>query len=152
MLTLTLAWIGKIDDREYAGAVRRYVTRIERWARVGEIAVRAERERSPEAAAREGRKLLDRIPDRSRVIVLEAGGRMLTTEAFAGLLARHRDSDPRPLVFVVGGASGLPDSVRRRADEVLSLSPMTFPHEIARLVLVEQIYRALSISAGLRYH
>ena len=152
MLTLTFAWIGKIDDKEYAGAVRRYVTRIERWARVDEIAVRAERDRSAEAAGREGRKLLERIPARARVVVLETGGRMLTTEAFADFLARHRDADPRPLFFVVGGASGLPESVRRRADEILSLSPMTFPHEIARLVLVEQIYRALSISAGLRYH
>jgi 23S rRNA (pseudouridine1915-N3)-methyltransferase len=152
MLTLTLAWIGKIDDKEYADAVRRYVSRIERWARIDEIAVRAERERSGEAAIREGRKLLDRIPSRSRVMVLEAGGRMLTTQSFADLLVRHRDGDPRPLVFVVGGASGLPEAVRHRADEILSLSPMTFPHEIARLVLVEQIYRALSISAGLRYH
>lgn len=152
MLTLTLAWIGRIDEKEYAGAVRRYVSRIERWARVDEIAIRAERERSSEAAAREGRKLLERIPARARVIVLEAGGRMLTTESFADLLARHRDADPRPLVFVVGGASGLPETVRHRADETLSLSLMTFPHEIARLVLVEQIYRALSISAGLRYH
>ena len=152
MLTLRFLWVGKTDDREYARGVERYVARIRSWARVEERVIRPDRERGAEAAEREGRRILEALEGRQRVVVLEEGGKMRTSAELARMLSDHGERDPRPLTVVVGGASGLSSEVRDRADERLSLSPMTFPHQIARLLLVEQVYRALSIRAGLRYH
>ena len=81
-------------------------------------------------------------------VVLDEHGQSLTSEAFARVL----DECDRRMVFVVGGAFGFTDEVRERADLVLSLSPMTFTHEMARLVLAEQLYRAATILAGKKYH
>ena len=152
MLTLRFLWVGKTDDREYARGVERYRARLEAWAKVEERVIRAERDRGPDAAQREGKRLLAEITDRDRVIALDEKGTMRSTAEFAKVLGDHRDRDARRLSFIVGGASGLSQEVLSRADEVLSLSPMTFPHQMARLLLVEQVYRALSVWAGLRYH
>lgn len=151
-MKILFLWVGKTDDREYARGIERYRTRIEAWAKVEERAVRAEAERGDAAAAREARRVLETIEERDRIVALDETGKLRTTGEFARFLADHRDRDSRRLVFIVGGASGLDASVLRRADEVLSLSPMTFPHQVARLLLIEQVYRALSVRAGLRYH
>jgi len=151
-MKIRFVWVGKTDDREYARGIERYRTRIEAWAKTDERVVRAEPERGDAAAEREARRVLAEIEERDRVVALEENGKLRTTAEFARFLSDHRDRDSRRLVFVVGGASGLDASVLGRADEVLSLSPMTFPHQVARLLLIEQVYRALSVRAGLRYH
>jgi 23S rRNA (pseudouridine1915-N3)-methyltransferase len=152
LLTLRFVWVGKTDEAEYARGIARYRRRLEPWARVDERVVRAERERGDAAAIREGKRILAELGERDRVVVLDEKGKMRSTADFAKFLGRHRDDDPRALVFIVGGASGLSPEVLARADEKLSLSPMTFPHQVARLLLIEQVYRALSVWAGLRYH
>lgn len=152
MLILRFVWVGKTDDAEYARGVARYRARLETWARVEEHVVRPERERGDAAARREGKRVLAELKAQDRVIVLDEKGKMRSTADFAKFLGKHRDGDARPLVFIVGGASGLSPDVLARADETLSLSPMTFPHQVARLLLIEQVYRALSVWAGLRYH
>jgi len=151
-MKIRFVWVGKTDDREYARGIERYRTRIEAWAKADERVVRAEPDRGDAAAGREARRVLAEIDERDRVVALDEKGKLRTTAEFARFLGEHRDRDPRRLVFVVGGASGLDASVLRRADEILSLSPMTFPHQMARLLLIEQVYRALSVRAGLRYH
>jgi 23S rRNA (pseudouridine1915-N3)-methyltransferase len=150
LLALRFIWVGKSEEKEYARGIARYWTRLSRWASLEEIVIRPERDRNGEAARREGTRILAAL--RGRVVVLDEGGRMKSSEEFAKMLSSHRERDPRPISFVVGGASGLSPEVGSRADEVLSLSRMTFPHQVARLLLVEQVYRALSIQAGLRYH
>ena len=150
MLALRFVWVGKSDDSEYARGIARYFGRLSRWARVEEVVVRPERERGGEAARRESGRILSAL--QGRVVALDEKGRNLSSDEFAELLLRHRDRDSRPLSFVVGGASGLSSEVLSQADDLLSLSRMTFPHQVARLLLVEQVYRALSIGAGLRYH
>jgi 23S rRNA (pseudouridine1915-N3)-methyltransferase len=150
LLALRFIWVGKSEAGEYARGIERYSSRLSRWASLEEVVIRPERDRGEEAARREGARILGAV--RGRVVVLDEGGRLMTSEEFAKMLSSHRDRDPRPISFVVGGASGLPADVRARADDVLSLSRMTFPHQMARLLVVEQVYRALSILAGLRYH
>jgi len=145
-------WVGKTDDREYARGIERYRERIEQWVRVEERVIRAESERTDAAARREAARILAQVGERDRFVALDENGRTRSTSSFAEWLAAHRDRDPRRLVFVVGGASGLAPEVLARAEETLSLSPMTFPHQVARLLLIEQVYRALSVQAGLRYH
>jgi len=149
---IRFVWVGKTDDREYARGIERYRGRLEAWAKVEERVVRAEADRGDAAAAREARRVLAEIDERDRVVALDEKGRMRSTAEFARFLGEHRDRDARRLVFVVGGPSGLAPPVLARADETLSLSPMTFPHQMARLLLIEQVYRALSVWAGLRYH
>lgn len=152
MLTLWFVWVGKSEEGEYARGVERYLSRLRPWARVEEKLIRAERERGPEAARREGQRILKALEGRQRVVVLEEEGRLMSSREFSRRLSEISERDPRPIAFVVGGASGLSPDVKERADETLSLSRMTFPHQIARLLLAEQVYRALSIRAGLRYH
>ncbi len=151
-MKIRFVWVGKTDDREYARGIERYRIRIETWAKVEERAVRAEPDRGDAAAGREAKRVLAEIEERDRVVALDENGKLRSTAEFATFLADHLDRDSRRLVFVVGGASGLDATVLRRADETLSLSPMTFPHQMARLLLIEQVYRALSVRAGLRYH
>ena len=151
-MKIRFVWIGKTDEREYARGIERYRSRLEAWASVEERVVRPERDRGDAAAAREGKRVLAEIDARDRVVALDEKGKMRSSDAFAAWLSAHRDRDARRLVFIVGGASGLSPDVLARANETLSLSPMTFPHQMARLLLVEQVYRALSVGAGLRYH
>ena len=96
-------------------------------------------------------RLIERIPDGAETIACEQGGRSLDSAQFAGLLKRAREDD-RDLAFLIGGAFGLPPNVSSRAAFKLALAPWTLPHEIARLVLVEQIYRAGTIVRGEPYH
>jgi 23S rRNA (pseudouridine1915-N3)-methyltransferase len=98
---------------------------------------------------REARNLRAALPERCNVIALSADGRALTTDVFARRLERWS----QPLaVFVIGGPLGLDPAFRKTADAVLSLSPMTLPHELARVVIAEQIYRAVTILRGVPYH
>jgi 23S rRNA (pseudouridine1915-N3)-methyltransferase len=150
MLSLRFIWVGKSDPGEYARGIERYWSRLSRWAALEEVVIRPERDRDSAAARREGAKILAAV--RGKIIALDERGRMKSSDEFAKMLSNHRDRDPRPVSFIVGGASGLSPEVVSRADEILSLSKMTFPHQMARLLLVEQVYRALSIQAGLRYH
>jgi 23S rRNA (pseudouridine1915-N3)-methyltransferase len=104
-----------------------------------------------EARAREGARLLERIPARSFVVACDERGERLTSVEFARVVSAARDR-AQDLAFIIGGAFGLPDAVRERADRAIQLAPFTLPHEMARLVLAEQLYRAGTIARGEPYH
>jgi 23S rRNA (pseudouridine1915-N3)-methyltransferase len=106
----------------------------------------------PRAVAVEGDQLLARIPAGAFVVVLDERGRGLTSDGLARLLERHMVTGTAEWVMVIGGAHGLSDAVRRRADLLLSLSTMTLPHQIVRLLLFEQLYRGLTIIRNEPYH
>jgi 23S rRNA (pseudouridine1915-N3)-methyltransferase len=99
----------------------------------------------------EAQRILSRLPDRAQVAALTRGGKGMTSTGLSRWIQRAA-VDGRDVAFVIGGAFGLHPSVLDRADRMLSLSPMTMPHEIARLVLAEQIYRAGTISRNEPYH
>ena len=103
------------------------------------------------ARAAEAGRLLERIDARERVVVLDAGGAALSSERLAVKLEEWR-MDGRKVTFVVGGPNGLSEDVLARADFAWSLSPLTFPHGLARVLVAEQFYRAWSILAGHPYH
>lgn len=100
---------------------------------------------------REGRRLLDQVPPGAHVVVCDAAGRRMTSEGFAEWLQRQRES-ATTVCFLIGGALGHADEVRAAARTTLSLAPWTLPHELARVVLAEQIYRAGTIVRGEPYH
>ncbi len=137
--------VGKLKEAHYRAAVDEYVKRLRHYASVEEVELRDE----PEQALVKSMKKA--IPERTHVVALTIGGRARSSEELAAFLedAAMRGRD---LVFVIGGADGIPEEVVRRASEQLSLSRMTLPHRLARLVLVEQLYRAMTIRRGEPYH
>lgn len=158
-MTIRILCVGKLKERYFLEAEAEFLKRLRRFGAV-EI-VEVPDEKAPETLsameqaqvkAREGERLLTRIGEGDRVIALAIGGRRYTSEAFAARLQLLRDTGTRSIAFVIGGSLGLSDAVLKRANETLSLSDMTLPHRIARLVLLEQIYRAHKICAGEPYH
>jgi 23S rRNA (pseudouridine1915-N3)-methyltransferase len=106
----------------------------------------------PRGIALEGEQLLGRIPTGAFVIALDERGRPLTSTALAGLLEQHMVAGTSEWTLVIGGAHGLSEDVRRRANLVLSLSAMTLPHQLVRLLLLEQLYRGCTIIRNEPYH
>ena len=106
----------------------------------------------PALKTREGELLLAAIPAGAQLVGLDAGGRAMDSGAFAKWLANLRDSGQQELAFAIGGAEGLSNEVKARADRLLSLGAMTWPHLLVRGLLAEQLYRAQSILSGHPYH
>lgn len=106
----------------------------------------------PRVVNLEGEQLLARVPAGAYVVVLDERGRTMTSMALAELLERHMLAGTGEWVLVIGGAHGLSDTVRQRADLLLSLSAMTLPHQIVRLLLLEQLYRGCTIIRREPYH
>ena len=153
-MRLVVAAVGKPRDRHLAAAIEEYETRAARYwpLAVAEVREASGRGVSPaEAKRREGERLLERVPEGALLLACDERGDQLTSADFAALLSRARDA-ARDVAFVVGGAFGLDDAVRRAAGRSLQLAPWTLPHELARLVLAEQLYRAGTIARGEPYH
>jgi 23S rRNA (pseudouridine1915-N3)-methyltransferase len=102
--------------------------------------------------AREGEALLAAVPEGARIIALDERGKAETSEVFAKRLGAWRDDGVRGLAFIIGGADGLDDALRKRANAVLSFGALTWPHMLVRALLAEQLYRAHTILTGHPYH
>lgn len=138
-MRVVIAAVGKVKERGVREAIDDYVGRIGRHARCEEIELKDGPE--DEVAAR----FRKAIPDRSRVVALEVDGETWSSRGLADFIARCENDGISTIVFLIGGAYGLPRDLSREADVRLSLSAMTLPHRLARLVLSEQIYRAFTI-------
>lgn len=153
-MTVYVVAVGRMRSAALRDACETFIQRIARYLKLEVKEVRDARRREEEAAlARraEGLCLLNTIPDGARIIALTPTGRALGSEQFADRLDSWRHG-ARDVALVLGGTYGLDSSVLRRAEDRMSLSPLTLPHELARLVLLEQIYRACTILAGHPYH
>ena len=153
-MRVSLLCVGKPRQPALAEVIHEYETRAARYWSLDVIEVKEESARavSPEQVKeREAARLMERAPADAYMVVCDPGGEVMTSEAFAAWLAGMRDRAQNVALFV-GGAYGLGDSIRSRAKRRLSLAPWTLPHELARLVLVEQLYRAGSINRGEPYH
>jgi 23S rRNA (pseudouridine1915-N3)-methyltransferase len=138
---LRLLMLGKTRRPELRAALDDYVKRISRA-----VPIEVNEVRDADAAL----KRLD--ADRAAIaLLLDAGGKALDSQSLAGWLADQRDRGTRELVFVCGDADGFPESLRKRVSQKLSLSPMTYSHELARVMLAEQLYRAFAILSGSPY-
>jgi len=149
-------WAGSHADAELAEAVERYLNRIKHFFPIDVTEVPPERGRqsaSDVAIMRaQSERILASIPERGYTVVLDERGRTLDSLKFAKWLERLTIDSPHGVNFVVGGDVGLGPDVQRRADMLLSLSAMTLPHQIARVVLLEQIYRACTLMRNIPYH
>ena len=152
-MRLTVAAVGKPRNAAIAAAIHDYETRAARYWPLDVHEVREERaaNATPKVVrGREGERLLEKVGS-ARLIACDPGGKSFTSEQFAEWLQKERESD-RDTAFVIGGAFGLADTLLARSVMKLSLAPWTLPHELARLVLAEQLYRAGSIVRGEPYH
>ena len=159
MLQIDLVCVGKIKESFYRDAIAEYVKRLSRYAKV-EIR-EAEDENTPDKASekeeeqikkREGERILKHIRDHSYVIALAIDGRAYDSPSLAAHLDPLAASGAGRLAFVIGGSLGLSKEVLSRADEKISFSALTFPHQLMRVILLEQIYRSFRIISGEPYH
>ena len=158
-MALTILCVGKARERYYADAVAEYTKRMSALipCAVVEVADDPEPRQLTEAAMEhtlraEADRLLGKIPTGAYVVALCVDAPQPTSEELAARLQKLFVSGRSDVLFVIGGSLGLHESVLRRADERMGLSRMTLPHQLARVVLTEQLYRALKINAGQRYH
>ncbi|MDD5623584.1 MAG: 23S rRNA (pseudouridine(1915)-N(3))-methyltransferase RlmH [Candidatus Peribacteraceae bacterium] len=153
MHRITLLCVGSLKTRWVVEGCADYLERLRHSFSIEVIEVAAGREKDPsKQSAEESRRLLALLEKREgEVWVLDERGERKTSAAFAQSISAARDGG-RPLLFVLGGAYGLTDAVRTRATHVLRLSDMTFPHELCRLIFLEQLYRASEIARGSGYH
>lgn len=158
-MNIRILCVGKIKERYLTDAAAEYVKRLTRYAKVEIAEVRdertkedvSEREREQMLAA-EGERLLARVGERDYVIALAIDGKMLDSEGLAEFVGGRMNRGDSQLCFVIGGSCGLSEQVMVRADMVLSFSKMTFPHQLMRVILLEQIYRSFRILNNEPYH
>jgi 23S rRNA (pseudouridine1915-N3)-methyltransferase len=153
-MRLVVAVVGKARNPALGEAIRDYEKRAARYWPLDVHEVREERAAGisvDKVREREGQRLADKVPERAQTVACDVKGRSLDSTQFAEFLQSAREQD-RDLAFLIGGAFGLPSDLVSQSSVKLSLAPWTLPHEIARLVLVEQIYRAGTIVRGEPYH
>lgn len=153
-MRLVVAVVGRPRDPDLASAIRGYEARAARYWPLDVREVREEPARSggvDVVREREGERLLSAAVPGSRIAACDETGDAMTSRQFADWLQKEREN-ARDVTFLIGGAYGLAPAVRERADRLLKLSPWTLPHELARLVLAEQLYRAGTIVRREPYH
>jgi 23S rRNA (pseudouridine1915-N3)-methyltransferase len=146
-LKLKIAWIGKTKEIAIQALTDEYLKRISRYAQVEGVTLRDEAhllEQCGHSGAKGAAK--------STLVLMDSRGKEFSSEQFAKFLGDYQDRNPLPLVLVVGGADGFSGEARSAAQHVISLGKMTLAHELARVVLLEQVYRAFTILKGHPYH
>jgi len=155
MLQVAIIMVGKTRQGFIQDCLAFYQKRLNPLVQLSLKCVREDKEGgglNPETLKlKEGERLQAQVPPRSWVVALDPQGREFSTEAFAAWLGQ-REELSRPLTFLIGGHWGLPERVLAAADERLALSRLTLTHEMARLILLEQLYRAMTIRMGHPYH
>jgi 23S rRNA (pseudouridine1915-N3)-methyltransferase len=141
---IKIAWIGKTKMQAVQTLTDEYLTRISHYAEVEGLSLRDEASLLQLNAKQ---KL-----SRHRLVLLDSRGKQLSSEELARFLQNHQEQNPLPLVFAVGPADGFSDATRQSASVMLSLGKMTLAHELARVILLEQVYRAFTILEGHPYH
>lgn len=157
MLKITIISVGSMKERYFAEAIAEYEKRISAYAKVTDVNLKeellAENREGDVAAAleREGARILEVLPPRAYKVALCVEGKMLTSEGLADLVDRAKDAQGE-ICFVIGSSHGLAPRVKAACDFRLSVSALTFPHRLMRVILTEALYRALSIANGGKYH
>ncbi len=158
-MKITIVCVGKIKEQFYRDAIAEYSKRLSRYCRLEIFEVQDEKtpdgvSESVEEQIRktEGDRILKAIPENSYVILLAINGENITSENFSKKIDDLGIKGESHITFIIGGSLGTSQDVYKRADYRLSFSKMTFPHQLMRVILLEQIYRAYKISAGEPYH
>ncbi|MGZ0155765.1 23S rRNA (pseudouridine(1915)-N(3))-methyltransferase RlmH [Lactobacillus johnsonii] len=158
-MNIKIVCVGKLKEKYFKDGIAEYVKRMSRFAKVKIVQVpdeKAPEKLSPAEMEQvkeiEGKRILDKIKDKEYVYVTAIKGRERTSEAFAKELSNLTTYGHSDITFVIGGSLGTSDAVNKRADDLISFGKFTMPHQLMRLVLIEQIYRAFMINSGSPYH
>jgi len=158
-MNITLICVGKIKEKFYTDAINEYSKRLSKYCKLNIIQVNDEQTKENISETqinlikdKEGERILNKIPGDSYVITLEIKGNAITSEELSKKIDDICLRGNSHITFIIGGSLGLSDSVCKRADYKLSFSKMTFPHQLMRVILLEQIYRAFRISNNEPYH
>ena len=158
-MKITVIAVGKIKEKYLKDALAEYSKRLSRYCKLEIIEVADEKtpDQASKAAedlirAKEGERILKHIRDDMYVITLEIGGKMLSSEELAQKIETLGIQGESSIAFVIGGSIGLGKEVLKRSDYALSFSKMTFPHQLMRVILLEQVYRSYRIMNGEPYH
>lgn len=159
MLDVTLICVGRLKDSFYDDASKEYLKRLKAYcnfdiAEIPAAALPEEPNLSQIASAleKEADAIIKRIPKGAGVVSMCIEGKMISSGELSGLLSKTAVSGVSKLAFIIGGSFGLSERIKMMSAEKISMSRMTFPHRLARIMLLEQIYRAFTISAGTHYH
>ncbi len=161
MINIHLICVGKLKEKFYFDAVAEYTKRLSAYCKL-QITELPEERLPPNpsqaqidaALQKEAAAIRAKLPPHSRVVALCVEGRMRSSEELAAKLrdCPWGDASAKHLVFLIGSSYGLDEELKREAGDRLSMSPMTFPHHLARVMLLEQVYRAFKINEGSKYH
>ena len=158
-MRITVIAVGKIKEKYFTDAIAGYAKRLSRYCKLEMIELADEK--TPDGASpaeemrikeKEGDRILKAIKDGAYVVALAIEGKKLTSEKLADFMEKRGIAGESHVMFVIGGSLGLSDEVLDRADDRLSFSKMTFPHQLMRMILLEQLYRSFRISRGEPYH
>lgn len=158
-MKITVIAVGKLKEKYWKQAISEYEKRLGAYTKIEIIEVPDEK--APETMSdkeveqvkyKEGQRILAKIKPQSTVITLEIQGKMLSSEALAQEIQQRMTRGTSDFIFVIGGSNGLHQDVLNRSDYALSFSKMTFPHQMMRVILLEQVYRAFKIMRGEAYH
>ncbi len=158
-MKISIVCVGKIKESFYRQAIEEYAKRLSKYCKLEIIEVADEK--TPDKASealesqikeKEADRILEKIKEDAYVFTLEIKGKSYTSEAFAEMIQKTTVQGKSHLVFVIGGSLGLHEKVLKRSNHAISFSDMTFPHQLMRVILTEQIYRAFRIINGEPYH
>ena len=159
MQRVTILCVGKLKEKFYIDAAAEYVKRLQRYCKLDIVELpeyRLPEDPSPaeiqKALQAEGAAIRERLPKGGAVVALCIEGKPCSSVELSRRMQELAVSGKSQLTFLIGGSVGLSEDLKRQADWRLSMSPMTFPHHLARIMLLEQIYRACQIAAGTKYH
>lgn len=159
IMKITIIAVGKLKEKYWKQAIAEYEKRLSAYTKVEIIEVPDEK--APENMSdkeieqvkeKEGQRILAKVKPQSTVITLEIQGKMLSSEALAKEIDQRMTQGASDFTFIIGGSNGLHQDVMNRSNFALSFSKMTFPHQMMRVVLLEQVYRAFKINRGEAYH
>lgn len=148
-MNIDIVCIGKLKEKYWQDSAAEYIKRLSRFCKLSVTELPESRSDSKEE---ESRDILAHVPKGSYVIALDVGGKSLSSENFAKKISDLALEGRSDICFVIGGSNGFDDSVRKAADFRLSFSAFTFPHQLMRVILLEQIYRAFKINNNEKYH
>ncbi|MCR3757447.1 23S rRNA (pseudouridine(1915)-N(3))-methyltransferase RlmH [Clostridium felsineum] len=158
-MNITLITVGKLKEKYLKDAVNEYAKRLQKYCKLNIIELQDEK--TPDRASekeellikeKEGEKILSSIKDNSYVVAMDLKGKMFSSEEFSSFIDDLGVRGNSNIDFVIGGSLGLSEAVLKRANYKLCFSKMTFPHQLFRVMLLEQVYRAFRISRGEPYH
>ena len=159
MLSIYLVCVGRLKERFYQDACAEYLKRLSPYCKLTLLELPEERlPQSPSqgqidaALEKEGQAIRSKLPPNTSLVCLCGEGRLRSSEELASLVQTWEHNSAKHLAFVIGGSFGLAESLKAEAWVRLSMSPMTFPHHLARVMVLEQLYRAFKINEGSNYH